>query len=185
MTGCFSGVRKYLKDPGVWLLIVYSISIIIVLILAVYFPDQLHKWYVPYTSIIILVFLISSICYSRSQINSSTSIFTSFLRIGIALVITGLFATGLIIVIFVAFYMSFTNTSPITPCGCDYTSGIPKDIREHLSIFLQMSLNFLLGGVTLVGASLPVLQSLYRQSEHKAEPSPQSVREGGSGQQSK
>jgi len=185
MSDCFSWIGKYLKDPGVRLLIIYLIIIISVLILAVCFPDLLHKWYLLYTSFSILVIFILSFCYSRSQINSSNSIFTTFLRIGIAFLITGLFATVLIIVIFVAFYMSFTNTSPITQCGCVYTSVIPEDIREHLSIFLQMSLNFLLAGVGLIGASLPVFQSLYRQSEHKAEPSPQSGGEGGSSQQNK
>jgi len=185
MTCCFSEIRINLKDPGMWLIIVYLIIIVGVLILAFCFPDQLHKWYVLITAISVILIFVLSICYSCSKINSSNSIFTSFVRIGVALLITGLLATGLITVIFVAFYMSFTNTSPITPCGCVYTPGIPEDIREHLSIFLQMSLNFLLAGVGLVGASLPAFQSLYKQSEHKAEPSHQSSGESGGGQQSK
>jgi len=62
-------------------------------------------------------------------------------------------------------------------------TDIANDFRDITSFYIGILLNFLLGGITLVGASLPALQSLLGQSERKAEPSPQCSREGGGGQQ--
>jgi len=59
-------------------------------------------------------------------------------------------------------------------------TGFKHGLGELLNFYAQLSLNFLIGGVTLVGASLPVLHSLFGQSESKVEPSPQS---GGCGEE--
>jgi len=58
-------------------------------------------------------------------------------------------------------------------------------LGDLLSFYAQLSLNFLLGGVTLVGASLPVLPSLFGQSKGGTTLTPQSSGERGGDEQSK
>jgi len=92
------------------------------------------------------------------------SLFSPFFTLGLGFTLSGIAATLLALA--------------ITPSVSDKT-------REFLNMYLQVSLNFLLGGITLVGASLPLLVLLVGQHKHKAEPSPQSSGESGSSQQSK
>jgi len=148
-------------------------------------PYHLHIWYTYYIPTAILFTFILSICYSYSQVNSSKSMPASLLRVGISLLITGLFATILIIVVYIELFNSFTKIIPIDSpdaCNCVNVPSVPEDVREHLNIFLQMAFNFLLGGVGLIGASLPVLQSLFRQETSQP---PQCSGESGGSRQDK
>jgi len=60
--------------------------------------------------------------------------------------------------------------------------GFKRGLGEFLNLYTQISLNFLLGGLGLIGASLPALQSLSKQ---EASQPPQCGGEGGGSQQSK
>jgi len=51
---------------------------------------------------------------------------------------------------------------------------IGSNFKDVTNFYVQISLNFLLGGITLVGASLPLLPSLVKQRKRRAEPTPQS-----------
>jgi len=148
-------------------------------------PYHLHIWYTYYIPIAILSTIVLSICYSYSQVNSNKSVLASFFRFGISFLITGLFTTILIIVVYIELFISFTKIIPIDSPDA-YTSvnvpGVPKDVREHLNIFLQISLNFLLVSVGLIGASLPGHISCCRKEVNR---STQYDRESESSQQSK
>jgi len=60
--------------------------------------------------------------------------------------------------------------------------GFKRGLGEFLNLYTHISLNFLLGGLSLIGASLTALQSL---SKHGASQPPQCSGEGGGSQQSK
>jgi len=62
---------------------------------------------------------------------------------------------------------------------------VANSFRDITNFYVQISLNFLIGGVTLIGASFPLLPSLFGQSEGEAASSSQSSGESGGSQQSK
>jgi len=57
-----------------------------------------------------------------------------------------------------------------------------NNFRDVISFYAQILLNFLLGGITLIGASLPLLPSLFRQSKSETASTRQSSEESGSNQ---
>jgi len=81
--------------------------------------------------------------------------------------------------------LTFTGLITATTTLLSSITGFKHGIGELLSFYAQLSLNFLIGGVTLVGASLPVLPSLFGQSKGETTSTPQSSRESGGGQQNR
>jgi len=89
----------------------------------------------------------------------------NFFIFGISLTASGLAATSLAMVV--------------------NAMDVAGNYRDVINFYVQISLNFLLGGVTLVGASLPLLPSLFRQNKCETASTRQSSGESGDCQQDK
>jgi len=80
--------------------------------------------------------------------------------------------------------VAFTITGVVTALLSMWasTAAFRLGLDEFLRFYADTSFKVLTGGITLIGASFPMLQSLYKQG---ASQPPQCGGEGGSGQQSK
>ena len=90
---------------------------------------------------------------------------------GVSLTSAGLVATLFVMITNFIIDLTDTNTA--------------NNFKDVISFYAQILLNFLLGGVSLVGASLPLLPSLFGESKGETTSMPQSSRESGGCQQSK
>jgi len=75
--------------------------------------------------------------------------------VGVARILFELFKFGL------AF--TFTGLATAIFALAASATGFERGFGEFLSFYAQLALNFLIGGVTLVGASLPAIQPLFKQ----------------------
>jgi len=75
--------------------------------------------------------------------------------VGTARILLELFKIGL------AF--TFTGLATAIFALAASATGFERGLGEFLSFYAQLALNFLIGGVTLVGASLPAIQPLLKQ----------------------
>jgi len=96
------------------------------------------------------------------EVEGFSRLILNFFIFGLSLTFSGLLTTSLAMVV--------------------NAMDIAGHLRDVTNFYVQISLNFLIGGVTLVGASLPVLPSLFRQETSQP---PQCNGESSSGQQSK
>jgi len=101
----------------------------------------------------------------NEKIKASSKLALKFFAWGFSLTFSGLVTT---------FFAMFVNIMDIN-----------NNFRDVISFYVQISLNLLIGGITLVGASLPILYSLLGQSESETTSTPPSSEESGGGQQSK
>jgi len=105
------------------------------------------------------------------KIETSSRPILAFFIWGVSLTSAGLVATLFVMITNFIIDLTDTNTA--------------NNLRDVISFYAQILLNFLLGGVTLVGASLPLLPSLFGQSKGETTSTHQSSRESGGCQQSK
>jgi len=96
------------------------------------------------------------------EVEGFSRLILNFFIVGLSLTSSGLLTTSLAIVV--------------------NAMDVAGKFRDVTNFYVQISLNFLLGGITLVGASLPVLQSLFRQETSQP---PQCNGDSSGGQQSK
>jgi len=99
------------------------------------------------------------------KVNGFSWLFVEFFTWGLSLTFSGLTATSLAMVVNLL--------------------DVANKFSEVVNFYVQISLNFILGGVTLIGASLPVVHSLFGQSKGETASTPQSSGESGDCQQSK
>jgi len=104
------------------------------------------------------------------KIEVSSRPILAFFIWGVSLTSAGLVAT--LFVMITNFIVDLTDTNTA------------NNFRDIINIYVQILLNFLLGGITLIGASLPLLPSLFGQSKGETTSTSQSSRESGGGQQS-
>jgi len=107
----------------------------------------------------------------RGEAEVSVKLLQEFFKWGTSLTFSGLATT-----IF-AMLTSFITTTV-------NSTDVANSFKDVTNFYVQISLNFLLGGVALVGASFPLLPSLFGQSKDEATSTSQSSRESGGGQQS-
>jgi len=107
----------------------------------------------------------------NKKIEASSRPILAFFIWGVSLTSAGLVTT--LFVMITNFIIDLTDTN---------TANNFKDI---ISFYAQISLNFILGGITLVGASLPLLPSLFGQNKGETTSTHQSSGESGDCQQSK
>jgi len=123
------------------------------------------------THFIILFFFIIAIisfplsyCIVKSVIYSKEPMSLSIL--GISLIITGISTTIMIVFInasFVIYTMSKNlYLQHLTYLNTTRTISVPHDIQASFGMLLQISLNFLLGGIGLIGVGLPILLTSMR-----------------------
>jgi len=128
--------------------------------------DFLQNIYTDYITYIITLLLISMLLTSyllAHYIIESGIILKeprSLTKLGITLTITGI-AITLFVVFFnasISIYMisKRLNSPYLEYLNTTYTIGVPQEIQN---ILLQVSFNFLLGGVALIGVALPILLS--------------------------
>jgi len=151
---------------------------------------------------IFLILLISPLIYASLLINqfelferATDILFLAFANTFAASylltreLLAGAKAKGFVALSLEFFTWGFTFTvtglvTAITALSLSVT-GFKHGLGELLNFYAQISLNLLIGGVTLIGASFPILQSLFGQGERKAEPSPPSSGESGTQQSNK
>jgi len=140
-----------------------------------------YSFYITYIAFFIVAVLLLSILLSYFIINSSKNseppLHLNTRRLGMGFLIAGILTALLITLISHALIV--TSTDPLQTF---------QEIRIFSDMYLQISLNLLLGGATLVGASLvPLLQQSSKQCGCcKTEKQQQSSGgESGSGQQDK
>jgi len=119
---------------------------------------QLYKFYVIWFAVFNIAVFLLLLFYLRFKpyplnINPPQSpLLDLFLRIGISLILTGILTTWLIMAV----------TAFIILSGDAFATF--QNVITFLNMYLQISLNFLIGGATLTGASLaPLLQQLTSQ----------------------
>jgi len=101
----------------------------------------------------------------NEKVKASSKLALNFFAWGFSLTFSGLVTT---------FFAMFVNIMDIN-----------NKFRDVTSFYVQISLNFLIGGITLVGASLPLLPSLFGQSKGETASTLQSSGESGGSQQDK
>jgi len=163
------------KEVHAWL---YLLAYIIIVIVAFFWRSITQQlgisfesfFHILFSLIILLSFSFAffGILFNIKSKDPLVSLFYLFLTLGIGFALSGVITTLLILSVIATLDVSHEN-----------------NIKELLSIYLQVSLHFLLGGISLVGVALPVLPSLVGQRERRVEPSPQSSGESGGSQQSK
>jgi len=75
--------------------------------------------------------------------------------VGTARILLELFKIGLA--------LTFTGLATAIFALAASATGFERGLGEFLSFYAQLALNFLIGGVTLVGAALPAIQPLLKQ----------------------
>jgi len=127
------------------------------------FLQNIYTDYVTYIIILLLIsMLLTSYLLARYIVESGIILKESrpLTTLGITLIITGI-ATTLFVMFLNAsiniYTISKTLNSPyLKYLNTTYTISVPQEIQN---IFLQVSLNFLLGGIGLIGVALPILLS--------------------------
>jgi len=108
-----------------------------------------------------------------------------YLNVSLAGVRATRFATLLLWFATIGLTLTFTGLVTAASILLASMTGFRHGLGELLNFYAQLSLNFLIGGVTLVGASLPVLHSLFEQGKGETASTPQSSEESGGSQQDK
>jgi len=122
--------------------------------IATYMPHVLQPLGLSLNTIFIygfLYILISAYWTVSSVVETEADIPT----VGFARILFELFKFGI----------AFTFTGLATAIFALFASatGFERGFGEFLSFYAQLALNFLIGGVTLVGASLPAIQPLFKR----------------------
>jgi len=99
------------------------------------------------------IYIFTSAYWTVSSVIEETIADTA--TVGIARILYELFKLGLA--------LTFTSLATAIFALAASITGFERDLGEFLSFYAQLALNFLIGGVTLVGASLPAIQPLLKQ----------------------
>jgi len=175
--GTINGIiKRALKDPIVLTFIVYVIVATLIIVCPFkFFILTLHTligaliFFLVFAILIIAYYDLSERIENRIT-NPSQVPLLEFFVLGFSLTVSGTATT------FFVMYINFI---------INLTGVYLDNFKDTINFYVQISLNFLLGGITLVGASLPLLQSLFGQSERKTEQSPHSSGESKGDQQNK
>jgi len=150
--GTINGIiKRALKDPIVLTFIVYVIVATLIIVCPFKFFITTLRTLIG-ALIFFLVFAILIIAYydlseriENQIMNSSLGPLLEFFVLGFSLTVSG--TTTTFFVMYINFIINLTGINL-------------ENFKDTINFYVQISLNFLLGGITVVGASLPVLQSL-------------------------